>query len=188
MFHLTGSCQLEKPTGTCDNCGHGIAQLFFIRDDESEKQMTVGSECVNHLLSGQETTSADLLRRRMQRAATQWRNHEPPARYGESRADYINRRAREMGNALRAYKAWAALPRTRTNLLAIEKRIFRMNNIIVPSSINDESYYIYRALHEMVLNVISKRQSDRVFRQIERKYNANRYDFINRSVWDVRKI
>lgn len=107
MFRLLYSVQLEKPTASCESCGHAIAQCFYI-SDENGKQMVVGSECVNTHLSPSDQ-SAKKQQQRLSRAAAQWRKQKPEPKDGETRTQYINRRVEEMSNAMGAYRAWAVL-------------------------------------------------------------------------------
>lgn len=194
MFRLASVHQLEKPIGTCENCGHAIAQVFYVHDTDTGAQLAVGSECVVHLLTGEEKQTADLLRKRMQRAAAQWRKNEPARRNREVRTDYINRRVVEMGNALKAYKAWAALmsdPRLRQGGSAqraskFAKRFLERCGVEVPKA-NSSEYLRYYTLVRWVSEAYSSHLYDKLHRRIEKQTCANRYDY-TRAIWDVRKI
>lgn len=175
-FKLDSVYQLSKPEATCDNCGHDIAQLFHIHEVDTGRKMTVGSECVSFLLAGQDFASAELMKRRMNRAAAQWRKQQPMPNSGETRTDYINRRVAEMGNALKAHHVWTAEYATlfqargtfggwsTTYDMKVQARGKRLGIYIERADIK------WRHLH-----------------RIARKLNANPFDF-TRPTWDVRKI
>lgn len=90
---------------TCRLCGHGIKRLFYVRDLNGAT-FVVGSECVEALLGVEDKTKVELMTKRTNRAARQWKAQEPRARDGETQVDYINRRVAEMTNARRAYNVW----------------------------------------------------------------------------------
>lgn len=189
MFRLIGATQLEIASGTCENCGHAIAQLFTIQDDETKRVMTVGCECVVHFLSGDAEMTADLLRRRMQRAATQWRKREPAPKYGETRADYINRRVAEMANALTAYKAYAVAknPDYIRRSDRFVRSFMKRNGVEKPTDIYSAEYDRYRWLFSALSSYYQNRKFRSFQDRIAKKHNANPYDF-RRPIWDVRKI
>lgn len=107
-YRFLYAVQLERPTATCQNCGHGIAQCFYIQHKETKLTIVVGCECVGHLLTDDHVQSVERNRTRLTRAAAQWRKQLPPALPNETRTEYINRRLKEMDNASKAHKDWVA--------------------------------------------------------------------------------
>lgn len=97
---------------TCENCGHDIKQCFVIESDAGA-QMVVGSDCVESFLAPEHQPTFKTYERRRKRAESQWRKNIPEKREGETRSEYVARRISEMGNAKKAYKAWAEISNNR---------------------------------------------------------------------------
>lgn len=171
VWRLVSFEQRERPTGTCDLCGHDIAQIFYIQSDDVRR--AVGCECINTFLTPDDRNRADLLKRRANRAAKQWREKNPAPRDGETRPQYIDRRMREMDNAMRAYKA----------SLKLDVNKFRMAAL---RDIKDQFEGVSYAEWCRVASETERNVLDLMYGRLEQQYNANRYDF-NRPIWDVRK-
>jgi len=164
---------------SCDHCGHDIKHCFVIRDS-SGATLTVGSECVNHFLHGEQQYTADVMKKRVTRAGRQWRDSQngkkaPACQDGETREAYIERRVAEMSNAFTAFTAWSRWNKRQQGAYWYCKKVWSRFNrrwqSNIALSIEDGFYKPY---HHQV-------------NRIARRYNANPFDF-TRSVWDVRKI
>lgn len=94
---------------SCQHCGHGIKNVFYIRNVETGATMEVGSECVKHFVTlPDEVFSAKRREARVKRAIRQWNANKELRKPGETREEFINRRVREMANALAAFSAMNA--------------------------------------------------------------------------------
>lgn len=158
----------------CDACGHDIKWRYVILN--GDRRMTVGSECVNALLG----PVAEHLDRRAKRAAAQWRKQEPAPRPNETRERYINRRMVEMTNARRAYNAYAAFWAT-GKLDSYARKVNDRARRLFNTGLDMRDSFYDRPFSRTTIR-------DRVISRLERRYNANRYDFDGRKPWDVVKI
>lgn len=173
--------ELTESRRECDACGTNIKHLYHIAN--GEQRMVVGSECVNQWTAPDQRGDARAAERRANRAAAQWREKRPAPRDGETRAEYINRRVEEMGNAFAASKAYnAILAKHRApNLTFVARDMLRRQG---------KGPNLWRATreeqdrwHEEHVKPLSRN----LMQQLVDQYNANPYDFA-RPLWDVRKI
>lgn len=105
VLHIEGT---ESPFG-CEHCGYGgLKNVFFLMGSD-QKQITVGSECVWTLLTGQDLKQARDTDKNIKRAGREWKKQYPPPLENESRAAYINRRMAEIPNAAMASRAFRGI-------------------------------------------------------------------------------
>lgn len=171
----------------CENCGHEIKRLYRIRSTGGEL-MTVGSECVT-LLCGR-ISIINKTEARAKRAASQWRANKPERMKGESKADYVNRRLREMANAMNAHKALIQFERRDFPQLyfSLAKRAARIFNL--PHTVNERYGYVTcKCQGDLLCHVHLLRHQFHAHyaNKLGRKYGANPYDF-NRPAWEVAKV
>lgn len=192
VFTVVGYQEVEH-LRACDNCGHEIKRLYTIKG--AGQRHVVGSECVI-ILCGR--AAVDRTERRAKRAATQFRKNTPPARPGETKADYVNRRVREMANAMTAYKAFLSFERG-----AFEHQSFKLARRAariwkLPHEVNDRFRWVACRCQDWEHNgVLLPNLCNRhlrlhqlrahYMRRIARKYGANVYDF-DRPAWEVAKV
>jgi len=159
---------------SCENCGHPIKWRYVVAEGRARK--TIGSECAVALL-GPVAANMD---RRAKRAAAQWRKQEPAPLAGEMREQYIGRRLVEMANAQRAHRAYAM-------------HWVRYHSFLsYASKVNARAKRLYRLpyqANECQYDTPFKRSAieEKMMRKFERRYRANRYDFMQPS-WNIIKI
>lgn len=212
-WYLAAYYLLDGGCDTCQACGHEIKHVFVIRNHNGAA-MNVGSECVNSWLAPDERNKAELIERRTNRAAAQWRKKDPQPRDGETRTDYINRRVAEMDNAMKAAKVWAG-SFARMSLHSLAGHNLKSQGIedpyhrrFSPHTAGEFDLVNEREGHEgkhsvacpMCQKQVAERDAEfaiyrdavqteieRITTEFEAKHNANRYDF-QRVMWQVRKI
>ena len=167
---------------SCQLCGHGIKRLFYVVSNTGEMKI-VGSECVESLLGGDYRSEIDLANKCANRAAKQWKDKTPAIREGETRTEYINRRVKEMSNARKAYNAFIAKAR---EIEAARVRLSKefdaeLRDLWSMRPATDKEY-------EALVYKIRRDAAESVLAEIEGAFSANRFDFVGRAVWDVRKI
>ncbi|MBO0790934.1 MAG: hypothetical protein J2P36_08300 [Ktedonobacteraceae bacterium] len=113
------SLQYSKETKKCESCGHDIKNLCFL--DNNGIEMMVGTECLAHLIGHDAATRYE---RYLQKAAREWQKSEKT----EDRETFINRRAKELLTAFRAWKESKAIkkhhwsPEYKSAIAAIEQK------------------------------------------------------------------
>lgn len=183
--------QLATVSSHCENCGHAIAQCYFIEHIDTAQQMRVGCECVVLLLLPGQKISFDLARRRLNRAEAQWTRQVPAPRAGETRDQYINRRIREAGNALDAHKEWTATLANDTLESMAEQALKkqRYQNPLhycfgkPPSEETRQQRKGLIAAWDALLDIECKA----VIRRFEEKWCASHFDF-SRPTWEVKNL
>lgn len=193
----------------CEHCGTGIVHGFIIQD-EFGTQMRVGSQCMQHFVTEDSSSSyaASKLDRRVKRAGNQWRSQKPPRIEGETRKQYINRRVKEMGNAISAAKAFQrkykgsdfyfAADQVLKGWLGFdyiqESRKWQHRNIdgILNEDYGHKNEYPCpgcRRKDELSQTIQQLKQEarDTLYRQFEQEYQANRFDFL-KPIWDLKKV
>ena len=205
---------LEETVKSCDHCGHSIKQCYEIVETETNRQMTVGSDCVVHLTSSSIDfeNKVKITEKRFKRASAQWRSQKPPKKENETRVEYINRRLVEMDNALKAAKPWIAkFAKTSIHLMARD-RLSDMGIYVADSRIwgitthtltypyerlNSENGHVGSSyscpacervkVWNKAYDQLVREETEKIYQEHEQQYQANRFDF-NQTIWNVRKI
>ena len=187
MFKVVGYWYSEHGDG-CQHCGKGINHIFIIKDGPA--MMRVGSECVKALTDPVDTSNAKMVKR-IEAAKRQYAKNQPARRAGEDRSTYVMRRVIEMGNAFRGYSLWIKscnTDRVRQMQFSMRTvdRILKMNGVVKPADRFSGEAYRYEDLYRALLAHVQQRHAERKLRYVERITQSNRFDFVNRRVWQIR--
>jgi hypothetical protein len=168
---------------SCESCGHDIANLYHLRAPTGET-MIVGSECVKSLAESVDIDFDIKIERRLNRAARQWRDNNPPRKTDETREQYINRRLSEMGNAWAGFKLCVKLDFMKVQAVAEVEHAAELAALKakITSQYSAEFDAYVAALRSIDAEAVNKAHS-----AIEAATGANRFDY-NQPAYKVRKI
>lgn len=196
--------QLHEDGGTCEACGHEIKWHYTIRQDDGGL-ITVGSDCAQTLLNKED---ADVLKKRARLAAQEWRARFPMPAQGEIREDYINRRIAEKAHAMQAWQMCNTYLRKSAPYgqmhIACEYKLSSEFGIERPTMTShvraglyghdNDSTYLCTLCNEYkhaLLDVYRWQvgiAGNMILADVERATCSNRYDWYNKTPWQVKKV
>lgn len=183
IWRLVG---IEEGRASCDSCGHDIANLYFVTSNTSEKQI-VGSECVKALIDPADVPMFELLKKRRNRAAKQWRDNKPAHKENETREQYINRRLLEMQNVWQGYRACVEAARkdefTNARRKAADANREQIRAAFEGLDRYSAAYYAAMKFQGDLLDAAN----DAIHERIEFETGSNRFDY-NQAAYRIRKI
>lgn len=194
--------KLQETDAICESCGHDIKWKYLIELD-TKATMTVGSDCAETMLS---KDVLETLKRRTNAAKREWRAKLPTPRENETREAYIDRRLTEKSHAVVAWRGYQSLVR-RLNpgygLLHLSAvRVLNDRGVFDPGGFphgkvqwcdDVDDRRDCKACQELdrkraEWELAKKATQEELLLQIEQEYLANRFDFLGKAIYDVKKV